>query len=128
MAPLYKKALIVGATSGIGAALAAKLLTEGTSVIVAGRRRDRLEAFVSRHGNSATNNNNATVSSAVVDVLCLEDIPAFAASVVRAHPDLDCVVLTRGSSAPTTSPIRPPSTSPAPSPTSSPPTTSPPCA
>ena len=106
MAPLYKKALIVGATSGIGEALAVKLLSEGTSVIVAGRRRERLEAFVTKHRNSSGNNNDGgneassssapTVSKTIVDVRRLKEIPAFAAEIVRAHPDLDCVVLNAG--------------------------------
>ncbi|EXL67476.1 hypothetical protein FOPG_16404 [Fusarium oxysporum f. sp. conglutinans race 2 54008] len=34
MAPLYKKALVIGATSGIGAALASKLVATGTKVVV----------------------------------------------------------------------------------------------
>ncbi|KAI8631856.1 hypothetical protein F5Y19DRAFT_472740 [Xylariaceae sp. FL1651] len=45
MAPLYKKALILGATSDIGLALAEKLITQGTSVVVTGRRQGRLDAF-----------------------------------------------------------------------------------
>ena len=98
MAPLYNKALIIGATSGIGEALAAKLVSEGTSVIVTGRRRERLDAFVSQHGKVAAPSSSApvSVSSMVLDVTRLGEIPAFAAAVLREHPDLDCVVINAG--------------------------------
>ena len=98
MAPLYNKALIIGATSGIGEALAAKLVSEGTSVIVTGRRKERLDAFVSQHGGVTAPSGSApvSVSSVVLDVTRLGEIPAFAAIVVRHHPDLDCVVVNAG--------------------------------
>ncbi|KAI0595931.1 hypothetical protein F4775DRAFT_566608 [Biscogniauxia sp. FL1348] len=57
MAPLYKKALITGATSGIGAALAAKLLATGTSVTVTGRRQPLLDA---QHSPSASPSTTVT--------------------------------------------------------------------
>ena len=47
----YKTVLIIGATSGIGAAMAEKLVTEGSRVIVCGRRQDRLDQFVDKHGS-----------------------------------------------------------------------------
>ncbi|KAI1076028.1 putative short-chain dehydrogenase/oxidoreductase [Whalleya microplaca] len=93
MAPLYKKALIIGATSGIGEALAAKLLENGTSVIVTGRRQDRLDAFTSAHSNTST---NASATAVAFDITQLRSIPSFAASIVEAHPDLDCLVLNAG--------------------------------
>lgn len=46
----YKTVLIVGATSGIGAAMAEKLVAEGSKVIVCGRRQDRIDQFVGKHG------------------------------------------------------------------------------
>ncbi|KAH9997460.1 hypothetical protein F4779DRAFT_179272 [Xylariaceae sp. FL0662B] len=89
MAPLYKKALIIGATSGIGEALAAKLVEQGTFVIVTGRRQERLDAFVAAHG--------ATRASAIAfDITQLGSIPGFASSITQAHPDLDCVVVNAG--------------------------------
>lgn len=95
MAPLYKKALLIGATSGIGEALAAKLISEGTSVIVTGRRQGKLDAFVARHSNGS-DNGEATASAAAFDITQLGEIPGFAASILGAHPDLDCVVLNSG--------------------------------
>ncbi|KAK9777782.1 hypothetical protein AB5N19_04494 [Seiridium cardinale] len=89
MAPLYKKALVVGATSGIGEALAAKLLAAGTSVIVSGRRQERLDAFISEHGSS-------NVSAVSLDITKLSSIPQFAASIAEDHPDLDCIILNSG--------------------------------
>ena len=46
----YKNVLMIGATSGIGASLADRLIQEGTRVIAVGRRQDRLDEFVSKHG------------------------------------------------------------------------------
>lgn len=46
----YKTVLLVGATSGIGAGLADKFVQEGSKVIAVGRRQDRLDAFVQKHG------------------------------------------------------------------------------
>jgi hypothetical protein len=37
-------------TAGIGAALADKLVQEGSKVIAVGRRQERLDAFVAKHG------------------------------------------------------------------------------
>lgn len=45
----YKAVLLIGATSGIGAAMADKLVGSGVFVIAVGRRQDRLDAFVARH-------------------------------------------------------------------------------
>lgn len=45
-----EQALVIGATSGIGAGLAEKLINESTNVIVVGRRQERLDAFVQKHG------------------------------------------------------------------------------
>lgn len=86
---LYKKALILGATSGIGEAFAAKLVSEGTSVIVVGRRQENLDRFVATHGSK--------LATAVrFDVSQLADIPSFARSIIASHPDLDCVIVNSG--------------------------------
>lgn len=50
MAFQYKRVLLVGATSGIGAAMADKLILEGANVIVVGRRQERLDEFIKKHG------------------------------------------------------------------------------
>lgn len=50
MAFPYKKALVVGATSGIGLELAERLVEQGVIVIAVGRRQDRLAEFVSKAG------------------------------------------------------------------------------
>ncbi|KFH41592.1 putative oxidoreductase-like protein [Hapsidospora chrysogenum ATCC 11550] len=89
MAPIYQKALILGATSGIGEALAAKLIAEGTNVIAVGRRQDRLDHLVATHGPERA-------TAVRFDVARLPDIPSFAASIIEAHPDLDCVVVNAG--------------------------------
>ena len=41
---------MIGATSGIGAAMADRLVQEGSKVIAVGRRQARLDDFVRRHG------------------------------------------------------------------------------
>ncbi len=43
-------ALVTGASSGIGAATAQRLLERGYRVVAAGRRRERLDALAAKHG------------------------------------------------------------------------------
>ena len=85
----YKKVLILGATSGIGEALASKFISEGSSVIVVGRRQDKLDSFVSSHGSDKA-------SAIQLDITDLTSIPSFAAKVTKEHSDLDCVLLNSG--------------------------------
>ncbi|KAK9422933.1 putative Oxidoreductase DltE [Seiridium unicorne] len=85
----YKTALIVGATSGIGAGLADKFISEGSKVIAVGRRQDRLDAFVAKHGSSKA-------AAIKFDVTDSNGIDAFVKQVVTEHPDLDCVFLNSG--------------------------------
>nr|CEG05122.1 unnamed protein product [Fusarium clavum]CEG05883.1 unnamed protein product [Fusarium clavum] len=89
MAPLYKKALVIGGTSGIGAALASKLVLNGTKVVVVGRRWKRLEAFVKTHGSDSS-------SAITFDITNLTGIQPFADTVIRSNPDLDCVIISAG--------------------------------
>lgn len=46
----YRRVLLIGATAGIGAAMADRLVLEGSKVIAVGRRQDRLDDFVRKHG------------------------------------------------------------------------------
>lgn len=71
MAFPYKHVLLIGATSGIGKAMADKLLSSGVHVTAVGRRKDRLDEFISAHGLEKA-------SSAVFDIANLNGIPAFA--------------------------------------------------
>lgn len=48
----YKTVLIVGATSGIGLGMAEKFVAEGVKVIVSGRRQEKLDEFVQKHGSA----------------------------------------------------------------------------
>ncbi|KAL1894732.1 UV-damaged DNA-binding protein rad7 [Sporothrix stenoceras] len=85
----YKKALIVGATSGIGEALAIKLAENGTHVVAVGRREDRLTALVGKAPKGS-------ISIMVLDITDLPAISTFASVVTAAHPDLDAVILNSG--------------------------------
>jgi NADP-dependent 3-hydroxy acid dehydrogenase YdfG len=89
----YKKVLILGATSGIGWALAAKLVETGTSVVVSGRRKENLDKFVEQYGSKG---GDVQVDSAVFDITDHKAIPSFAAEIMEKHPDLDCVWMNSG--------------------------------
>jgi NADP-dependent 3-hydroxy acid dehydrogenase YdfG len=68
----YKHVLVVGATAGIGRAVAARLVQGGAKVTVVGRRADRLDDFVREHGEQSAR-------GVAFDIGDLERIPAFAA-------------------------------------------------
>lgn len=68
--PLYKQVLVIGATSGIGHAMANRLIKEGSKVIAVGRRQDRLDAFVKEHGKEKA-------ASLSLDISDLKSIPGF---------------------------------------------------
>ena len=68
----YKKVLVIGATSGIGEALAARLVEEGSSVIVTGPRKESLINFVHKHGKDKA-------TAVPFDITDMDKIPNFAA-------------------------------------------------
>ncbi|KAI9665457.1 MAG: hypothetical protein M1831_001599 [Alyxoria varia] len=85
----YKKVLVLGATSGIGEALASRIISNGSKAVVVGRRRENIDSFVERHGA-------ANASGIAFDISNIGSIPAFANQVYASHPDIDCVVLNAG--------------------------------
>lgn len=66
----YKHVLLIGATSGIGKAMADEFITHDIKVTAVGRRQERLDSFVSQHGSSKA-------SSIQFDIEKLNDIPTF---------------------------------------------------
>ena len=85
----YNKVLVLGATSGIGWALAEKIVQDGKHAIIVGRRQEKLDEFQQAHGSEK-------VSSYDFDITKLDKIPQFVKEVTTAHPDLDCVFLNSG--------------------------------
>ncbi|PSN66096.1 NAD(P)-binding protein [Corynespora cassiicola Philippines] len=82
----YKHVLVIGATSGIGRAMSDHFIAEGIKVTAVGRRQDRLEEFVSKHGSE-------NASGVPFDISELDKIPGFAQDVMSAHPSIDCIFL-----------------------------------
>ncbi|KAL8842028.1 MAG: hypothetical protein Q9176_002966 [Flavoplaca citrina] len=85
----YKRVLVIGATSGIGEALADRIVEEGASVIVVGRRKENLEAFVHKHGKDRA-------TAVPFDITEMEKIPNFATNITSSYTDLDCILMNSG--------------------------------
>ncbi|EKD12880.1 uncharacterized protein L3040_007036 [Drepanopeziza brunnea f. sp. 'multigermtubi'] len=85
----YATVLVLGATSGIGLALAEKLVTNGSHVIAVGRREEKLASFQEKHGRDK-------VSIIKFDITDLEGIPGFVENVTKAHPTLSSVIVNSG--------------------------------
>jgi NADP-dependent 3-hydroxy acid dehydrogenase YdfG len=66
----YKHVLLVGATSGIGRAMADHFIGNGVEVTAVGRRQERLDDFVAKHGKE-------TASGIAFDIAKLDEIPTF---------------------------------------------------
>lgn len=79
--------LITGGGSGIGRAFAEGLHARGAKVIIAGRRREALEAVAAARPGMAFE---------ALDVADPADVQAFAARVTTAHPDLNVVINNAG--------------------------------
>lgn len=79
--------LITGGGSGIGAALAQRFHDLGNTVIVAGRRREALEATIAGREN---------MHAMTLDIEDATAIEAFAKDVVAAHPKLNVLVNNAG--------------------------------
>ena len=85
----YKTVLMVGATSGIGLGMAEKLVREGSKVIAVGRRQDRIDDFIKKHGSSR-------VDGVAYDINDSQNLRNFVQNVTSKNPDLDCVFLNAG--------------------------------
>jgi NADP-dependent 3-hydroxy acid dehydrogenase YdfG len=66
----YKHVLLIGATSGIGRAMADHFIVNGMKVTAVGRRQERLNDFVAQHGSEKA-------SGIAFDIEKLDEIPAF---------------------------------------------------
>jgi short-subunit dehydrogenase involved in D-alanine esterification of teichoic acids len=85
----YKKVVVIGATSGIGEALARRLIDEGSFVIAVGRRKENLEKLVHEYGHEK-------IQAVPFDITQLESIPNFAKNITNSHGDVDCIILNSG--------------------------------
>ena len=63
--------LVIGATSGIGEALAIRCVEAGSTVIVSGRRKDKLASIVQKYGHGKA-------SAVPFDITEIDKIPHFA--------------------------------------------------
>ena len=79
--------LITGGGSGIGRAMAEALHGRGAKVIIAGRRREALEAVAAA---------NPGMAFETLDVADPAEVKAFAARIVAAHPDLNVLINNAG--------------------------------
>ncbi|ORY07664.1 hypothetical protein BCR34DRAFT_570492 [Clohesyomyces aquaticus] len=85
----YKKVLLIGASSGIGEAYAKKIVGDGKQVVVVGRRKENLDAFVKNQGQGKAD-------AFQFDITKLDEIPKFAEDITGIHPDIDCVIINSG--------------------------------
>ncbi|KAF1832231.1 NAD(P)-binding protein [Decorospora gaudefroyi] len=85
----YNKVLVIGATSGIGWALAEKIVEDGKHAIIVGRRQEKLNEFQKKHGSDK-------VDTMVFDISKLDEIPKFVKDVTTKHPDLTAIFLNSG--------------------------------
>lgn len=87
----WKAAIVVGASSGIGEALARQLAAGGTKVALVARRAERLETLVAEIGSAG-----GIAFSCPHDVLDVESIPTLFQQITTSLGGLDLVVYSSG--------------------------------
>jgi short-subunit dehydrogenase len=89
---VFKTAIIVGATSGIGRALAELLISHGCRVGVTGRRRELLDDIQQKHGDK--------VVCRQIDVDFPQEAMTALADLISELVDVDLIVLSAGTGMP----------------------------
>ncbi|KAL8821284.1 MAG: hypothetical protein Q9223_000657 [Gallowayella weberi] len=79
---------MIGATSGIGLGMSEKLIREGCKVIAVGRRKDRIDDFIRKHGSKA--------GGLAYDIRDIQNLDNFVQDITKTYPDIDCVFLNAG--------------------------------
>ncbi|MFZ3579497.1 SDR family oxidoreductase, partial [Virgibacillus sp. DJP39] len=83
-----KTAVVTGASSGIGAAVAEHLASEGANVVLAARRQEKLEAVVSKINGKAL--------AVVTDMTKKSDVDALAQRAIEKFGQIDIYVNNAG--------------------------------
>ncbi|KAI1380412.1 NAD(P)-binding protein [Hypoxylon crocopeplum] len=89
MAFPYKTVLLIGATAGIGLAMAERMIENGIFVIGVGRRKERLDAFVAKYGSDKA-------AASQFDITDIDKIEAWVKEITTKYPKIDCVILNSG--------------------------------
>lgn len=85
--PPLPRTIVTGATSGIGRALALRLVDAGVPVVAIGRDQRRLQALAERSDG---------IAPYAADLRDIDRLPALAARIVADHPDVGALVNNAG--------------------------------
>lgn len=92
-----RTALVTGATSGIGEALAIRLVADGFRVVITGRSKERGEAALDRiRAHAERGSTHGSVELGLLDLGALDSVRRFAHTFRTDHDRLDLLVLNAG--------------------------------